>query len=159
MVHRGPDHEGYGQSPLAAGGQPAGPAAGTVGFGFRRLAILGLSPAGHQPMVHPETGDCLPINGEIYNFRQPRAELQCAGVHVRSTGRPKTGFTLPIGDWMRGPMREPCAAAIECLASQAFIDAAEVGRTWQSFLADPRAMHWSRPLALVVLGGYLEGQR
>jgi len=74
----------------------------------------------------------------------------------RITSRPKTGFTLPIGDWMRGPMREPCDAAIKCLASQSFIDAAEVGRTWRAFLTEPRSMHWSRPLALVVLGNYLK---
>ena len=86
MVHRGPDDEGYGQFPIAAGGQPAGSAAGTVGFGFRRLAILDLSPAGHQPMVHPETGDCLIFNGEIYNFRWLRAKLQALGLQVRSSG-------------------------------------------------------------------------
>ena len=102
------------------------------------------------------------LPGRVKRGRVSKALLRKAGDDVlssRITSRPKTGFTLPIGDWMRGPMREPCAAAIECLASQAFIDAAEVRRTWQSFLAEPRAMHWSRPLALVVLGGYLEGQR
>jgi asparagine synthase (glutamine-hydrolysing) len=70
--------------------------------------------------------------------------------------RPKTGFTLPIGDWMRGAMREPCSAAISHLASLPIIDGGEVQRTWQAFLADGRSMHWSRPLALVVLGSYLQ---
>lgn len=86
MVHRGPDDEGYEQFPIAAGGHSAGPAAGTVGFGFRRLAILDLSPAGHQPMLHPETGDCLIFNGEIYNFRWLRAKLEALGIRVRSSG-------------------------------------------------------------------------
>lgn len=70
--------------------------------------------------------------------------------------RPKTGFTLPIGAWMRGPMRESCAAAIERVAELPFIEADEVRGTWRSFLANDRALHWSRPLALVVLGSALQ---
>ncbi|MFO0838159.1 MAG: asparagine synthase (glutamine-hydrolyzing) [Phycisphaerae bacterium] len=50
-----------------------------LGLGFRRLSILDLSPAGHQPMVHPETGDVLVFNGEIYNFRALRTELEKLG--------------------------------------------------------------------------------
>ena len=82
---------------------------------------------------------------------------EAAGAVLKSeiAKRPKTGFTLPIGDWMRGDMREPCNAAIDHLASLPIIDGAEVRRTWQAFLADQRSMHWSRPLALVVLGTYL----
>ena len=67
-------------------------------------------------------------------------------------GRPKTGFTLPIGDWMRGEIREPCEAAIARLEGAAFIEGREVRRIWNLFLADSRSIHWSRPLALVVLG-------
>jgi len=70
--------------------------------------------------------------------------------------RPKTGFTLPIGEWMKGVMREPCTAAIEHLAAQPIIDGGEVRRTWCSFLRDDRSLHWSRPLALTVLGTYLQ---
>ena len=81
MVHRGPDDEGF--EVLSLGGsETAGPVAG---FGFRRLAILDLSAAGHQPMFNQHTGDCLVFNGEIYNFRQLRTELQMAGVVFRST--------------------------------------------------------------------------
>ena len=78
MAHRGPDDEGFERLPLAEG---AG-----AGFGFRRLAIIDLSPAGHQPMWHEATGDCLIFNGEIYNHPQLRARLRAAGVAVRSTG-------------------------------------------------------------------------
>ena len=80
MVHRGPDDEGYEQ--LDLGGYDFGPFAG---FGFRRLSILDLSPAGHQPMFNPKTGDCLIFNGEIYNFQRLRAELQCSGVIFRGS--------------------------------------------------------------------------
>jgi asparagine synthase (glutamine-hydrolysing) len=90
--------------------------------------------------------------------KSSKALLREAGGQVLSSEiakRPKTGFTLPIGDWMRGTMREPCDAAIGHLASLPIIEGAEVHRTWQAFLADGRSMHWSRPLALVVLGSYL----
>jgi len=81
MLHRGPDDEGSVELPLAAHEGSA-----VAGFGFRRLAILDLSPAGHQPMVNHATGDCLVFNGEIYNFRTLRARLQAQGVSFTSTG-------------------------------------------------------------------------
>ena len=81
MQHRGPDDEGI--ETIAIGSQQNGP---TVGFGFRRLAILDLSPAGHQPMFDSATGNCLIFNGEIYNYRHLRARLMVEGVRFRSTG-------------------------------------------------------------------------
>ena len=57
MVHRGPDDEGYEQAPVGPG------TSAMAGLGFRRLSILDLSPAGHQPMVNPDTGDTLIFNG------------------------------------------------------------------------------------------------
>jgi asparagine synthase (glutamine-hydrolysing) len=66
--------------------------------------------------------------------------------------RPKTGFSLPIDDWMRGEMRDSCQAAIDRVAQVPFINAAEVHRIWGEFVADERSLHWSRPMALVVLG-------
>jgi asparagine synthase (glutamine-hydrolysing) len=50
-----------------------------VGLGSRRLAILDLSPLGHQPMHDTETGNWIVYNGEIYNFRDVRNELEQAG--------------------------------------------------------------------------------
>jgi asparagine synthase (glutamine-hydrolysing) len=81
MVHRGPDDEGFERFPLGRG--DGGP---VVGFGFRRLAILDLSPLGHQPMVDPETGDALVFNGEIYNFPAIRSRLEGLGCRFRSSG-------------------------------------------------------------------------
>jgi asparagine synthase (glutamine-hydrolysing) len=82
MIHRGPDDEGYAERP-AGGGTVAG---SVVGFGFRRLSILDLSSAGHQPMVHPPTGDCLVFNGEIYNYRHLRDRLAREGMQFGSSG-------------------------------------------------------------------------
>ena len=81
MVHRGPDDEGYEQVPVGPGG-----GSGLAGLGFRRLSILDLTPAGHQPMVNHDTGDMLVFNGEIYNFRDMRTKLAAEGVDVRSSG-------------------------------------------------------------------------
>ncbi len=75
QVHRGPDDEGI---ELRQAGEH------TVALGHRRLAILDLSPLGHQPMENPATGDLVVYNGEIYNFWDLRAELEQAGYGFRS---------------------------------------------------------------------------
>lgn len=67
LRHRGPDDEGI---------HLAGPA----GLGQTRLSIVDLSPAGHQPMRSPDERHALVFNGEIYNYRQLRGELQTEGV-------------------------------------------------------------------------------
>jgi asparagine synthase (glutamine-hydrolysing) len=46
-----------------------------IGFGHARLSILDLSNAGFQPMFDKETGNCIVYNGEVYNFREIRKEL------------------------------------------------------------------------------------
>jgi asparagine synthase (glutamine-hydrolysing) len=65
--------------------RPAPDAAGHVGFAFRRLSILELSPAGHQPMCDPTGRYWIVFNGEIYNYLELRAELAGRG-HVFRTG-------------------------------------------------------------------------
>jgi len=81
MVHRGPDDEGYEQFQLSD--SLSGP---TCGFGFRRLAIMDLSPLGHQPMINARTGDAIIFNGEIYNFVAIRDQLATRGYRFRSSG-------------------------------------------------------------------------
>jgi len=54
-----------------------------LGLAHTRLSIIDLSPAGHQPMIHPATGDRLIFNGEIYNFAALGAELRGRGVQFR----------------------------------------------------------------------------
>ncbi|MEP7027373.1 MAG: asparagine synthase (glutamine-hydrolyzing) [Candidatus Eisenbacteria bacterium] len=58
---------------------PPGDAPGAFGFAFRRLAILDLSPAGHQPMCDPARRFWIVFNGEIYNYVELRAELKAHG--------------------------------------------------------------------------------
>ena len=50
-----------------------------VGLGHRRLAIIDLSPAGHQPMALPDQSAVITYNGEIYNFAALRSELLAQG--------------------------------------------------------------------------------
>src|ERR1051325_11532069 len=68
MVHRGPDDAG---SKLFDGGRG--------GFGFRRLSIIDLSPAGNQPMHGCDERTWLVFNGEIYNHALLRADLEKRG--------------------------------------------------------------------------------
>ncbi len=107
--HRGPDDEGFAlfyeseTQPLLLGRQesiermaslrlcyapvrPLGadaPAA-RVGLGHRRLSIVDLSPAGHQPMCTQEGRHWIVYNGEIYNHLELRAELESLGHRFRS---------------------------------------------------------------------------
>lgn len=70
---RGPDDEGDWVDPR-----------GEVGFAFRRLSILDLSAAGHQPMVSGSGRYTMVFNGEVYNFEKLRRNLQNEGVSFRS---------------------------------------------------------------------------
>ncbi len=74
QTHRGPDDEGTVRIELPSA---------VIGFGHRRLSILDLTPAGHQPMTNPETGDVITYNGEIYNAPELRLELEGAGARFR----------------------------------------------------------------------------
>lgn len=71
IAHRGPDGEGaFVEGPVA--------------LGHRRLAIIDLSPAGHQPMMTPDGRFVLSYNGEVYNFNALRLELEALGRQFRS---------------------------------------------------------------------------
>lgn len=73
LRHRGPDDAGEWWS-----------ADGRIGLGHRRLAIIDLSPAGHQPMQDASGELCIVFNGEIYNFTDLRRELTAKGYAFRS---------------------------------------------------------------------------
>ena len=74
MARRGPDNEG-----LWTDGQ-------RCTLGFRRLAILDLSPAGNQPMATTNGRYVIVYNGELYNYRELRSELAQKGIRFRSSG-------------------------------------------------------------------------
>jgi asparagine synthase (glutamine-hydrolysing) len=74
ITHRGPDDAGEWWSND-----------GRVGLAHRRLSILDLSPAGHQPMRDEQRGLTTVFNGEIYNFRELRAQLEQRGYCFHSS--------------------------------------------------------------------------
>ena len=79
LAHRGPDDDGM-RRLSGRDGVPLGAMA------HRRLSILDLTPAGHQPMVSSNGRYVVAFNGEIYNFRALRAELERAGARFTSDG-------------------------------------------------------------------------
>ncbi len=75
VVHRGPDDSGY---ELFEDKQA------NIGFGFRRLSIIDLSPLGHQPMHFAEAGLTIIFNGEVYNYAELRNEPEALGYTFKS---------------------------------------------------------------------------
>ena len=73
LEHRGPDDKGV----FVSGD-------GRAGLGFRRLAIIDLSPLGGQPMGNEDGAVQVAFNGEIYNFKALRARLIARGHQFRS---------------------------------------------------------------------------
>src|SRR5271168_317634 len=70
ISHRGPDDEGYYVS-------------GPVGLGFRRLSVIDLN-TGHQPLSNEDGTVWIVFNGEIYNYKELRQELQKRGHSFRT---------------------------------------------------------------------------
>ena len=75
IQHRGPDDSGEWWS-----------AHQKVGLAHRRLSIIDLSPAGHQPMLDATGALTIVFNGEIYNYRELQAELHQLGYAFKSSG-------------------------------------------------------------------------
>ncbi len=75
LRHRGPDQEGIFSDTETDW---------KLWMGHRRLSILDLSEAGRQPFVTPDRRVTVAVNGEIYNYRELREELEKQGAHFRS---------------------------------------------------------------------------
>jgi len=73
MAHGGPDDEGIYQDPSQG-----------LTFGHRRLSLIDLSPAGHQPMYYQNEDLVISFNGEIYNFKELKAELLNNGLEFNT---------------------------------------------------------------------------
>ena len=87
LVHRGPDGEGVW-------------AERNVGLAHRRLAIIDLSPRGHQPMCDKPREIWLTYNGELYNFKEIRQELRSSTPIGQENCR-----LVPCGHWIRLTMK------------------------------------------------------
>jgi asparagine synthase (glutamine-hydrolysing) len=77
IAHRGPDDEGVWVNE-------------SIGLGHRRLAIVDLTPAGHQPMCNESADVVIVYNGEMYNHPDLRTELEAAGHHFHSRSDTET---------------------------------------------------------------------
>src|SRR2546423_4958026 len=75
IQHRGPDDVGV---------ETLHETDPVVIFGHHRLAIIDLSPAGHEPMHDPDTDNWIIFNGEIYNYRELRQQLKQQGQVFRT---------------------------------------------------------------------------
>jgi asparagine synthase (glutamine-hydrolysing) len=80
MIHRGPDDEGI----FIKNGIPS------IGLGHRRLSIIDLSRAGHQPMSNEDGRIWLVFNGEIYNYKELRSRLVDKGHIFKSNADSET---------------------------------------------------------------------
>jgi asparagine synthase (glutamine-hydrolysing) len=122
MRHRGPDDEGVAligtdgvrclggpdTPPVSYGGthdyKPESRWDGSVPsdvvavLGHRRLSILDLSPAGHQPMCSPDGRYWITYNGEVYNYVELRAELEALG-HAFRTGTDTEVILAAFAEW------------------------------------------------------------
>jgi len=98
--HRGPDDEGFWISDGSKGESFSGNDStkkikkvfpvlnetnSKIALGFRRLSIVDLSEKGHQPMLSDDEKITITFNGEIYNFKKIRKELEDLGYHFKST--------------------------------------------------------------------------
>jgi asparagine synthase (glutamine-hydrolysing) len=132
MRARGPDGAGTWLSPD-----------GRVGLAHRRLSIIDLSPAGAQPMHDADGTLCIVFNGEIYNYRELRAELERGGARFRSDSDTEVLLHLYR---QRGP------AMVRALRGMFAFALWDAGRGGMLLARDPFGI---KPLYLSTSGGVL----
>jgi asparagine synthase (glutamine-hydrolysing) len=116
LASRGPDGRGEWTS-----------ASGAVAFAHRRLAIIDLSPSAAQPMLS-EDGRCsLVFNGEIYNYRELRAELLSDGERLRTSSDSEAILVLLARAARRGASIEDALGRLRGMYALAFWDESRRG--------------------------------
>jgi asparagine synthase (glutamine-hydrolysing) len=70
--------------------------------------------------------------------------------------QPKRGFTLPIGAWMQGPLKELCHSGLDYLKASGLVLPSGIDAVWDSFIAEPESPAWSRAFLCCVTGLYLQ---
>lgn len=106
LAHRGPDDQGIWRDPDAG-----------VALIHRRLSIVDLSPAGHQPMLSSNGRFVLTFNGEIYNHGEMRAELEALDAVPEGGWRGHSDtetFLQAVGTWGLQPTLDRCVGMFAC---------------------------------------------
>ena len=137
LIHRGPNDAGRWTSPD-----------GRAGLAHRRLSILDLTAAGHQPMTSQDERFTIVFNGEIYNYREIRAELEKTG-RVFNTGSDTEVLLDTYRVW-----GEACLARLNGMFAFAIHDAGNASTPPTLFLARDRA--GKKPLYYAFDGRRLE---
>lgn len=122
MHHRGPDDEGLLVAP---------PEAPRAALGMRRLSIIDL-PGGHQPVFNEDRSIAIVFNGEIYNFRELRAELEAAG-HCFRTRSDTEAIIHAYEQWS-----DDCVQHLRGMFAFVVLDLRRVGAGPRVFLARDR---------------------
>jgi asparagine synthase (glutamine-hydrolysing) len=122
MTHRGPDDAGEWWS-----------ADGRVGLAHRRLAVIDLTSAGHQPMGSADGRYVIVFNGEIYNFRELRSELQLLGFRFHSNSDTEV-MLVAYRTW-----GESCLSRFNGMFAFVIYDRGDVASPPSLFLARDRA--------------------
>jgi asparagine synthase (glutamine-hydrolysing) len=145
MAARGPDGEGTWISPD-----------GRTALGHRRLAIIDLSPGGAQPMFDPATGSCVVFNGEIYNYRELKRELEAAGVVFRSDSDTEVVLQLyaRVGEGILGRLRGMFAFAIwDARRQRLFLARDALGIKPLYYTDNGRTLRFASQVKALVAGG------
>jgi len=145
MAARGPDGEGAWISPD-----------GRAALGHRRLAIIELSPAGAQPMLDPATGNAVVFNGEIYNYRELKHELEAAGAVFRSDSDTEVLLKLyaRVGEAMLERLRGMFAFAIwDARRRRLFLARDPLGIKPLYYADDGRTLRFASQVKALLAGG------
>jgi asparagine synthase (glutamine-hydrolysing) len=154
MRHRGPDDSGF--ECLQACGTPY-----WITLSQRRLAIIDLTPAGHQPMCNEDSGIWIIFNGEIYNFQELRLELIAAGHHFRS----KTDTEVIIhgyeewGEGVVGRLRGMFAFAIwDDRQTRMLLARDRVGKKPLFYFSDGQQLVFASEIKAILASGAVEAE-
>lgn len=144
LRHRGPDDEGVWCDPDAG-----------FAVGFRRLAILDLSPAGHQPMRSADGRWVIAFNGEVYNHAELRARLD-GETAVAWRGHSDTEVLLEaIARWGL----DEALASTEAMFALALWDRATRTLTLARDRAGEKPLYWGRQNGAFLFGSELKALR
>lgn len=176
--HRGPDDEGYisigdeGNIKSFAGDDTVaslknsmfsveGASFSNVWFGFRRLSIIDLSAHGHQPMVTSDRELALIFNGEIYNYKELRQQLQSLGQVFQSNTDTEV-ILLGYRQWGRGVLEKLngmfAFAIFDKVAGEVFIARDRLGIKPLFYSLSEQGIVWASEIKAVLQSGLIKSQ-